>query len=213
MAAPLENAEQLDDAELAAKVKGGDRAAFGQLYTRHHAVVYGYFRARVLDPHVAEDLCQEAFLRVFGAISRFDVKLRFQSWLMGICRNVLREQVRHIMRRRELGWTELCLELEGMVDTEGLYDDVLHLVPACMAKLSEPSAQSLHWHYMGGMKVEKIAKRLGRTLGAVKVLMVRARQALKRCIKTQLQAAHPNAVITDDGADLDGEDLTSESSS
>ncbi|MEX2216967.1 MAG: RNA polymerase sigma factor [Phycisphaeraceae bacterium] len=184
----VESAEpQLDDAELAARVKRGDRDAFSQLYSRHHMVVYGYFRARVLDPHIAEDLSQEAFLRVFGAIARFNTELRFQSWLMGICRNVLREQVRHIMRRRESGWTELCMELEDMVSGDGLYDDVLHLVPACMAKLSEPSAQSLHWHYMGGMKVEKIAKRLGRTLGAVKVLMVRARQALKRCIATHLK--------------------------
>ena len=81
-----------NDAELAAKVKRGDRNAFAQLYQRHHAVVYGYFRARVLDPHVAEDLTQEAFMRIFGAIARFNTELRFQSWLMGICRNVLREQ-------------------------------------------------------------------------------------------------------------------------
>lgn len=178
--------EQPDDAALAAQVKRGDRSAFATLYARHHAIVYGYFRARVLDTHVAEDLSQEAFLRVFDAISRFDTELRFQSWLMGICRNVLREHVRHVMRRREVGWTELCLELEGMVDEEGLYQDILRFVAACMTKLSEPSRNSLHWHYMGGLKVEKIAKRLGRTLGATKVLMVRARQALKRCIKGQL---------------------------
>ncbi len=177
-----------NDAELAAKVKRGDRNAFAQLYQRHHAVVYGYFRARVLDPHVAEDLTQEAFMRIFGAIARFNTELRFQSWLMGICRNVLREQVRHIMRRRENGWTELCLELEEMTPGDGLYDDVLHLVPGCMSKLAEHALQSLQWHYMGGMKVEKIAKKLGRTLGAVKVLMVRARQALKRCIEASLLA-------------------------
>lgn len=185
----VEAAKQQDDAELAANVKRGDRTAFATLYSRHYSIVFGYFRARVLDSHIAEDLAQEAFMRIFGAIARFDTKLRFQSWLMGICRNVLREQVRHIMRRRELGWTELCLDLEGMVEDDGLYDDVLHLVPGCMSKLSEHSMQSLHLHYMGGMKVEKIAKKLGRTLGAVKVLMVRARQALKRCIKTQLDLA------------------------
>jgi hypothetical protein len=42
---------------------------------------------------------------------------------------------------------------------------------------------------MGGMKVQDIANRLSRTLGATKVLMVRARQALKRCIKSHLRGA------------------------
>jgi RNA polymerase sigma-70 factor, ECF subfamily len=192
----VQTVEQPDDAKLAAKVKRGDRTAFGTLFARHHPMVFGYFRARVLDGHIAEDLSQEAFLRVFSAIGRFDTSLRLQSWLMGICRNVLREHVRHVMRRREMGWTELCLELEGMVDDEGLYEDVLQFLPTCLTKLSEPSRNSLHWHYMGGLKVEKISKRLGRTLGATKVLMVRARQALKRCIRNQ----HESSANSDTGA-------------
>jgi len=200
----LDAVPQQDDAELAASVKQGDRTAFATLYSRHYSIVFGYFRARVLDSHVAEDLAQEAFMRIFGAIGRFDTKLRFQSWLMGICRNVLREQVRHIMRRREIGWTELCMDVEGMVEDDGLYEDVLHLVPGCMSKLSEHSAQSLHLHYMGGMKVEKIANKLGRTLGAVKVLMVRARQALKRCIKAQLEANKGNLAPLGDESDSEG---------
>lgn len=182
--------EQLDDADLASKAKRGDRAAFAAIYARHYGLTFGYFRARVLDNHMAEDMTQEVFLRVFDAISRFNTELRLQSWLMGICRNVLREHVRKQMRRREIGWTELCLELEDMFnpgDDEGMFDDILHLVPVCMSKLSEPSANSIRWHYMGGMKVQKIADKLDRTLGAVKVLMVRARQALKRCIKTHLE--------------------------
>ena len=126
-------------------------------------------------------------MRAFGALKRFDTSLRLQSWIIGISRNVLREHVRKSKRRREVGWTELCIELEGMVDDEGLYDDVLHLVPACISTLSEPAALSLNRHYMGGKKIQEIADEMGRTLGAVKVLMVRARQALKRCIRRQLE--------------------------
>jgi RNA polymerase sigma-70 factor (ECF subfamily) len=180
---------QLDDAVLAARAQGGDQGAFAALYQRRHGQVFGYFRARVLDTHLAEDLSQEVFLRVYNALSRFNTDLRFQSWLMGICRNVLREHVRGVKKRREIGWTELCLDLEGMVGDESVYDDVLHLVPLCLAGLGDSAAKSLHWHYMGGMKVQDIANRLSRTLGATKVLMVRARQALKRCIKSHLRGA------------------------
>ncbi len=41
------------------------------------------------------------------------------------------------------------------------------------------------------MKIQQIADRMTRTLGAVKVLMVRARQALKRCIKSHLEGGGP----------------------
>jgi RNA polymerase sigma-70 factor, ECF subfamily len=180
-----------DEADLAVRAKRGDKAAFAAIYHCYRAPVYGYLRARLLDSHDAEDLASEVFLRLFDAIRRFDEDRRLQSWLMGICRNVLREHIRHVHRRKEVGWTELCLELEGMVESEGLYDDVLHLVPLCMANLNEASTNALHWHYMGGMKVEKIAERLNRTLGAVKVMMVRARQSLKRCIKSRLQNKAP----------------------
>ena len=106
---------------------------------------------------------------------------------MGICRNVLREHVRSVGKQRKVAWPELCLELEGMIDEDGIYDDVLHLVPVCLSGLGESSGKALHWHYMESLKVDQIASRMDRTVGAVKVLMVRARQALKRCIKSHLK--------------------------
>jgi len=176
----VEPAAQVDDAELASQAKEGRRAAFAALYERRYGLVFGYFRARVLDSHQAEDLAQEVFVRVFDAIRRYNTELRFQSWLMGICRNVLREHVRHIKRRRETGWTELCIELEGLADDEGLYDDVLHLVPVCIEGLNDAAAKSLRWHYMGGLKVQKIADKL-------KSFDFVVYSQLKRCIKTQLE--------------------------
>jgi RNA polymerase sigma-70 factor (ECF subfamily) len=181
-------AVQIEDNSLAQRAKAGERTAFAQLYEQHRAPAFGYFRARVLTSHDAEDLTQEVFVRAFTAISRYNTEMRFQPWLIGICRNVLREHVRKVKRRSEVGWTELCLELEGLIDDESIYDDVLHILPVCLSTLSEPSSQALHWHYMGGMKIQQIADRMTRTLGAVKVLMVRARQALKRCIKSQIES-------------------------
>ncbi len=169
------------------RARAGERAAFGVLYSQYRSAVYGYLRARLLHSGDAEDLCQEVFLRVFGAIARFDARTPFPAWLLGITRNVLREHVRRQRRSRENGWTELCLDLEALAPAESLYSDVLHHVPLCLASLSEPAAQALHAHYMAGRKVQDIAQQMGRTLGAVKVLMVRARQALKRCIENRLK--------------------------
>lgn len=178
---------QGDNLSLGARAREGDRRAFAEIYARHHAAVFGYFRARTFDANDAEDLAQEVFLRAYGAMARFDSTQPVRPWLMGIGRNVLREHVRKHGRRKEVSWTELCIELEDMLGADSPYEDIMHLLPVCMSQLSEPAAQALHWHYMGGQKLQTIAENMDRTLGAVKVLMVRARQALKRCFQKRLK--------------------------
>ncbi len=163
------------------------RCGFGQVYQENHAWVFGYLRARLLNGSDAEDLTQEVFLRAYSALERFDRSLGIRPWILGIARNVLREHIRKVHRRKEVGWAELCIELEQMVDQEGLYDDVLAELPYCLAQLGESASQALKWHYFAGEKLDAIAHHLGRTMGAVKVLMVRARQALKRCFARRLE--------------------------
>ncbi len=167
------------------------RDAFGQMYAHHHAAVYGYLRARVLRPATADDLCQETFLRAYRGLERFDPASNPRAWLIGIARNVLREHIRRVRRRKEVIWAELCVELEDSLPGEGLYDDVLHLVPVCTARLGDSARDAIGWHYMSGMPIKQIAARMERTVGAVKVLMVRARQALRRCIQQQLKRTQP----------------------
>ena len=176
------------DTELAVRAARGDRDAFADLYARHHAEVYGYFRARVLDANGIDDLSQEVFMRAFDALPRYDPAQFFIAWLKGICRNVLREYSRGARRRKEVIWTELCLELEELV-LDGPYDDFLQFLPRCMTLLNDSASTALQLHYMGGEPVDEIAERMQRSKGAVKVLMVRARQALKRCIIKRMGGA------------------------
>lgn len=167
----------------------GQRATFAAIYCQNHAAVHGYLRARLLNGSDAEDLCQEVFLRAYRGIQRYDASASIRPWLLGIGRNVLREHVRRVRKRKEVAWTQLCLELEESVEAEGLYEDILHLLPVCTVRLGDSARQAIQWHYLNGQKLQDIAGRLHRTLGAVKVLMVRARQALKRCIQSHIHRA------------------------
>ena len=171
---------------------GGGPPDFARVYEANHAWVFGYLRARLLDSHDAEDLAQEVFLRAYGAMRRYDPHLGMRPWLRGIARNVLREHIRKSQRRRgETAWAELCLEAEKIAGADGMYDDVLAELPTCLAHLGDSAAEALKSHYFGGQKIEDISRHLGRSLGAVKVLMVRARQTLKRCFTQRLNGAGP----------------------
>ena len=170
-----------------AELVAGDRAAFEQVVAEHQAAIHAFLRARLFQATDADDLAQEVFLRFYIARARFDTAQMIRPWLLGIARNLLREHARKTRRHRETAWTELCLELEELLPaTEGLYDDALGYLSGCLEELGESARDALHQHYGHSRKLAEIGQRLKRREGAVKLLIFRARQALKRCLAHKL---------------------------
>jgi RNA polymerase sigma-70 factor, ECF subfamily len=174
------------DRDLVGRAKGGDREAFGEIVARHQAAVYGYLRSRILDGIDAEDLAQEAFLRFYLEIHRFDGSSAVRPWLLGIARNILRENLRRLRRRREVAWTRLCLEADAVAEpARDGFDEALRHLPACLESLGPSARQAVDLHYAQKFRFAEIGRRLRRSEGAVKLLMFRARQALKQCIDSK----------------------------
>ncbi len=168
--------------ELIARMRTGDREAFASLVDRHQRPLYGFLRARVLRPDDADDMVQEVFIRFYESRARFDSSALVRPWLLGIARNLLREHVRNVRRRKEVGWTEFCLELETVYPLADAADDKLATLPECLVELGPSARQAIELHYRSGQKLVDIAERLHRSEGAVKLLLHRARQALRDCL-------------------------------
>jgi RNA polymerase sigma-70 factor (ECF subfamily) len=183
-------ARPADDAGLLAAAQRGDHAAFTAIIERHARLVHGYLRARLTRLADAEDLGQEVFLRVYTAkaVPREGAGVAMRPWLIGIARNVLREHVRGTRRRRETAWTELCLDIEDLAgggeDEVGAFDDVLNKLPRCLEALGPSARQALDLYYGDDLRMQEIATRFKRSEGAVKLLVHRARQAVKRCLES-----------------------------
>lgn len=177
------------DADLFAALRGGDRAAFATLIERHQRAIYGFLRARLTQAGDADDLTQEVFLRFYETQARFDSAALIRPWLVGIARNLLRERVRSQRRRKEVAWTELCLELETVLPADAAAtDDALQFLPACLDGLGPSARQAIELHYRGEKKLAEIGAALHRSEGAVKLLLHRARQALRDCLDARRRA-------------------------
>ncbi len=175
--------QSITDAELLAALRKGDRDALATIVEQHQNSIFGYLRGRVFEVTDAEDLCQEVFLRCYSGRVKFERTTRIGPWLVGIARNVLREHVREIQRRREVTWVELCLELESLAESHHSEDDsAMRHLPECLDSLGQSSRQALEMHYRKGMRLAEIGEFLRRSEGAVKLLMYRARQALRHCL-------------------------------
>ena len=184
----------VSDQTLMEQLRRGDRIAFSLVIERNQRSVYGYLRARLQQASDADDMMQEVFLRFYLSQARFDSTALIRPWLLGIARNLLREHVRDVKRRKEVAWTELCLELESVLPPDALWsdaDDVIRYLPTCLEELGPSARQAIELHYRSQRKLADIGRELHRSEGAVKLLMHRARQALKDCLHLNSTRAGP----------------------
>src|SRR5437660_9728236 len=70
-----------DDATLVAAFRAGDVTAFERIYRSHHRYVHLQARRVISDPHRAEDIAQEAFLRLVRQLLTTDGEIRLRAWL------------------------------------------------------------------------------------------------------------------------------------
>ncbi len=92
---PDEHAE--DEHDLIRRAQAGEERAFGDLVRRHQGRAIGIARSLVPSEEDARDLAQEAFLRVFRSLERFDFQYPFATWLHRIVTNLA---IDHLRKRR-----------------------------------------------------------------------------------------------------------------
>lgn len=175
-------------------IQRGDRASFEAIVREHKGGVFGFLCARVAQPADAEDLTQEVFLRLYQCRGQFESGREVRPWLMGIARNVLREFIRSKRRSTEASWTELCLELDALQpppERDGPVDDALTHLPNCLQELGDSAREAIDLRYKAKLRLAKIGEKLHRSEGAVKLLMFRARQALKTCLDAKCEIPSP----------------------
>ena len=103
------------DIALMLQVKGGDMDAFEVLHERYQLRVLGYFYKLCRNSLMANDLCQETFLRIWKVRKRYGATGSFPGYLFGVARMVWREKARELDKQRKLGIR--CL-IDDHLDTQ-----------------------------------------------------------------------------------------------
>jgi RNA polymerase sigma-70 factor (ECF subfamily) len=82
------------------RYRQGDRRAFAELVQRHQAAVYSFALRHVRLGSVAEDIVQEAFVRVVQGSTEFKNEAKFTTWVYTITRNLCVDELRKRAHRR-----------------------------------------------------------------------------------------------------------------
>lgn len=183
-----------DESSLIRAAQSGDTAAFGELVRRYQRAVYRVAHGLTRNPSDADDLAQEAFVRAWGAIGRFDVGQPMYPWLARIVTNLAFSLFRGRKRRPEAA-LEPLVEAgaqwgvdDDPADHAARFEHDEHL-RECFAALSAEHQTILVLRVVDDRTYEEIANILGLPIGTVMSRLSRARAELRRRLEARQGAA------------------------
>lgn len=189
------------DVRLMLEVRDGSGSAFEELVLRYQARLVRVLEHLVGGRHLAEDLAQEVFLRVFRARKQYVVSAKFATWLFTIASRVAANAVRDRSRRREvtLGAGEsgpqgvpqmdrLVVASTGSMPARQLDKaEIRQVVRLALESLNERQRLAVLLNKFEGMSYADIAATLDLSPPAVKSLLSRARENLRQTLEPYFQ--------------------------
>jgi RNA polymerase sigma-70 factor (ECF subfamily) len=165
------------------RAQAGEEAAFAELLRRHERRAWRVARNMVPSDEDAADLCQEAFLRVFKSIERFDFQHEFTTWLYRIVTNLAID----LLRKRRPAMSTTAEEEEeadlDLADPEGPAPSAAmetmetgERVRACIERLAPHFRSVMILRELEGLPCTEIARIVGTTHVTVRWRLHRGRK-------------------------------------
>ncbi len=180
--------ESITDEQLVIEYLAGDESAFAILVKRCLPIVYGFSRQYSGDKDRVADITQEAFIKAWRSIKKFDTTKSFRSWLFVIAKNTALDWLK---RKQEFPFSSF----ETNDEQESFWESIVDFAPSPSAvadnkilaeKISNHFIElPVHYrsvvlmHIDEGLTFKEISKRLQKPLNTVKSHYRRALQLLK----------------------------------
>jgi RNA polymerase sigma-70 factor (ECF subfamily) len=181
------------DIQLIARAKSGDEIAYRTLLEKYERAVFSICLRMVRNRDEATDLAQDAFIKVFSMLERYNPSYAFSSWLFKITSNLCIDY----LRKRRIETFAMDEPISGdKGDIQRQYEapdpdpETEYIRKEKMERLSE-AIENLPPHYrimlilrhQENLSYEEIAESLEIPLGTVKARIHRAREMLKASLK------------------------------
>ncbi len=166
------------DAELVRAVLAGDKNAFAKIVERYMSTVYKFAYRYVRDPAQAEDVTQEAFLRTWKNLKKFDAERNFKTWLFAIAKNVALDLLK---KKKPMAFSQMSEDEERLDAMLAPYIGTAELPDAAFERASTradlaramsalpPAYRTvLGMRYNDNLKFREIAETLGEPIDTVK---------------------------------------------
>jgi RNA polymerase sigma-70 factor (ECF subfamily) len=197
MPRPTLDLPNLPDADVVRLAQRGNEGAFRELVRRYERPVFSLIYRMVRDSAAAEDLSQDAFIKVLNNLDKYRPEFKFSSWLFKIANNVAIDS----LRKRQLDTVSMdgsphagsaseveASRFELADDAESPLDELASrelgaIIEHAIAKLRPEYRNCIMLRHVEGRSYEEIAATLDLPLGTVKTYIHRARHELREALE------------------------------
>ncbi len=186
--------EQLSDAEVMLRVRGGDDAAFDHLVAKFRRAMVHFMFRMAKNQAMAEELAQEVFLRVYRSRTSYSAEAKFTTWLYRIASNLAINHARDTKAERntasldepdqETGLTIDVADGHATVEQEMLRRERLAAIRKEVEALPERQRVAVLMHKYQGLDYKQIGEVLKLSESATKSLLFRAYETLRERLKS-----------------------------
>jgi RNA polymerase sigma-70 factor (ECF subfamily) len=189
----METVEPVNELEVIRETLSGSPMAFAKIVRLHHRDIRQFVSKWIQCPAAADDVAQDVFVAAYENLGRFDGQGSLKPWLIGIAKNKTKQHLRSEARRRKHELNPLQRQIQEwkvqQFDGEMLIDEPNEhiLLAMCIEQLAPESKRLIDEHYFEGKTLESIACESNRTGGSLRMMLLRIRKALAKCIRAQHQ--------------------------
>ena len=182
----------MDDLKIIESCLLGNTQIFSRLIDNYKNMVYNLAYRMSNNPHEAEDISQEAFMRAYQSLARFNPSYKFSTWLYQITLNIIRDK----FKRKEIDYVSLDTPVET-VDSEFFpqpadftnnpeqiitQKENIQAIQQAILSLPLKYREVLVLRHLQDLSYIEIANILKLPQGTVKIRLYRAREQLRKIL-------------------------------
>lgn len=195
------------DLTLVRRAQDGDRQAFRQLFDRYHRRAFAVAMGVVKNPEDAQDVVQEAFVKVHRHLGNFQGNSSFYTWLYRITMNLAIDHTRRRKNAKNVDFDDAIKHGEEVEDPGNLRPsltgadpsqgverkEIAKQIQAALSTLPEYHQQVILLRELEGRSYEEIAKIMKIPKGTVMSRLFHARRKMQEVLKDYLAGDKPPA--------------------
>ncbi|MEQ8575078.1 sigma-70 family RNA polymerase sigma factor [Fulvivirga sp.] len=169
---------QLTDEEVIDKILGGNADSFSILVDRYkdHSFTLAY--NVIKDEKEAEDIAQEAFIKAYKNLKKFNRESKFSTWLYRITFNTALTANKKKKKYSSTSFDDSPIELTDSTRNELEYAEKRRFILQALDQLNEQDNVALTLFYLKELSLEEICEVTGMSLSTLKVRLHRARKRM-----------------------------------
>jgi len=185
-----------NDLDLVERARAGDTDAFRELVDRHSRTMFKTAYRLTGNEADADDLVQEAFLRAYRKLDRFDGRSQFSTWLYRITVNCGMDLMRKRSRRNARAAMDEGVVLDSVAtddprpDRLALSGEIGRAVESVLRTLSPMERAAFVLRHFEGRSIAEIGGLLGARSGATKHAIFRAVKKLRAALGPLVEESH-----------------------